>query len=129
MLLFELFAGFGLVVLMFLFTLLCFVLALDGLDTEVAKERGAGVIVAVNMYDDYLNSLEKSPESTEDIYKALFVSEFRKSLATGQSGAQLSAKISLKKNPLDFSSKRQAIQMGFEEGKRLADEIRSRYSE
>ncbi len=105
------------------------ILSMDGIDTAVAQERGANLIVAVDMYDDYLNSLDKPRDSSEAVFRSLFLTQFRQRLETQMAIAQLPTKISLRKGPLDFSGKRQAVQAGYEIGKRLADEIRSKYSE
>jgi NTE family protein len=99
--------------------------SLRGLDVEEASHRGAKVIVAVQMYDDYFQHLKNSRKDNSDaVFRKLYLAQLTKSLNASVKQAQLNGKVALGKGPGDFAAKRAAILAGYKEGTRLAKELR-----
>lgn len=101
--------------------------SLQGLDVAEAIKRGPDLIVAVSMYDDYFALLKKNAgkkEGTEALFRQLYLTQLRNTIAREFKLAQLTSRIQIDKNPNDFTAKRAAILAGYKEGSRLAREIR-----
>ena len=100
--------------------------SLQGLNVEEAVKRGARTIVAVSMYDDYFNSLKGTKNSSSDaVFRRLYLTQMKNSIAKEFKLAQLTGKIILGKPADDFTAKRLAILSGYKEGARLARELRN----
>ncbi|MCB0405333.1 MAG: hypothetical protein KDD51_11155 [Bdellovibrionales bacterium] len=102
------------------------IFSLNGLDVDVAKKQGADIIVAVSMYDDYLNFVETGVKDTsENVFRQIFLTKFKADLQREFGEAHYNASVYLRKPPTDFGAKRAAIQAGYDEGARLARQLRS----
>lgn len=102
--------------------------SLRGLDVEEAIHRGARTIVAVEMYEDYANSIKSAGKGSDAVFRKLYLTQLTKSLTSSYKQAQAVGHVGLKKAPNDFSQKRAAILAGYKEGARLAKELRASYS-
>jgi len=101
--------------------------SLSGLDVDEAFRRGAEVVVAVEMYDDYFKHVQSGRSTnSENLFRKLYLTQLRKDLAKQMKVASVTAKISLGSAPGDFAQKRKAIVAGYKEGVRLAREIRKK---
>lgn len=101
--------------------------SLQGLDVTEATKRGPDLVIAVSMYDDYFAMLKKNTgkkEGTEALFRQLYLTQLRNTIAREFKLAQLTSRIQIDKNPNDFSAKRAAILAGYKEGIRLSKEIR-----
>jgi hypothetical protein len=99
--------------------------SLRGLDVEEAEKRGSHLIVAVDMYDDYLESFKGKKDPQDKVFKKLYVGELKKHIAKELKAATLSSRIVLGKAPNDFGARRAAILAGYKEGTRLVKELQS----
>jgi predicted acylesterase/phospholipase RssA len=97
--------------------------AVSALDVREAVRRGATTIVAVSMYEDYLNSVGSKKD--DELIRRVYAAQMRKSVseALKQAGA-FSGKIVLGKEPTDYAAKRAAIAAGYREGARLIKKLR-----
>jgi predicted acylesterase/phospholipase RssA len=95
--------------------------SLRGLDVEEASRRGARVIIAVDMYGDYLESFKGKKEG--GVFRKIYSTELRKKIAKELKTATFSGKITLGKPPGDFAARRAAILAGYKEGTRLVKEL------
>lgn len=106
-----------------------FIASLRGLDVDEALRRGAQVVVAVEMYDDYLKELGKDlgrgQAGGDKTFRQLYLTQLRSSLKKELALANVSGGIRLGKPPMDLNAKRTAIQAGYNEGKRLARLIKA----
>jgi predicted acylesterase/phospholipase RssA len=99
--------------------------SLQGLDIDEAVRRGAGIVVAVYMYDDYLRMMSKSGKNADALFRKIYQAQLRKGLGLQLARAQIRASIEIFKDPNDFSARRSAILVGYKEAARLVEEIRN----
>ena len=100
--------------------------SLQGLNVEEGVKRGARVIVAVSMYDDYFNAVKASKKGSSDaVFRRLYLTQMKNSLTKELKMAHVTGKIVLGKPPGDFTARRLAIFSGYKEGARLARELRN----
>ena len=102
-----------------------FISSLHGLDVDEARRRGAEIVVAVYMYDDYLRSLASGKKSADALFRKLYRAQLRVNLGAQLRHADIYGGIELFKSPTDFSAKRRALLAGYEEGLRIAKGLRS----
>jgi NTE family protein len=106
-----------------------YIASLRGLDVDEALRRGAQIVVAVEMYDDYLKELGKDLNrgqmGGEKTFRQLYLTQLRTSLKRELELANGSGSGRLGKPPIDLQAKRAAIQAGYNEGKRLARLIKA----
>jgi NTE family protein len=106
-----------------------YIASLRGLDVDEALRRGAQIVVAVEMYDDYLKELGKDLNrgqmGGEKTFRQLYLTQLRTSLKRELELANDSGSVRLGKPPVDLQAKRAAIQAGYNEGKRLARIIKA----
>jgi NTE family protein len=106
-----------------------YIASLRGLDVDEALRRGAEVVVAVEMYDDYLQELGKDLNrgqmGGEKTFRQLYLTQLRTSLKRELELANVSGSVRLGKPPMALQAKRAAIQAGYNEGKRLARLIKA----
>lgn len=98
---------------------------LQGLDVREAVRRGAGVVVAVSMYDDFVQGLSKKPTKGDDeLLRRVYAAQIRKSTQEAIKQSSISATIALQKDAADFSAKRTAILAGYREAARIVKKLR-----
>lgn len=106
-----------------------FIPSLRGIDVDEAIRRGAQVVVAVEMYDDYLKDvgkdLARGQSGGDKTFRQLYVTQLRSSLKKELALANVAGSVRLGKPPIDLAAKRAAIQAGYNEGKRLARLIKA----
>lgn len=103
--------------------------SLSGIDVDEAIRRQATVVVAVQMYDDYFESVKKArKDSSDKLFRKLYLTRLKADLNKQMKQAQVTGKIVLNRPPNDFSQKRAAILAGYKEGVRLGRLIRSALS-
>jgi hypothetical protein len=97
-----------------------------GIDVDEALRRGAKIVVAIEMYDDYLahTRKEKKVEGDKAVRK-LFISRLESGVAAQMSKATVTGRIVLGKEPDNLAAKRAAIVAGYKEGARIARQLRS----
>lgn len=99
--------------------------SLQGLDVEEALRRGATIVIAVEMYEDYLRTLGAGKKNADALFRRLYQGQLRKSLASQRKLAQIKASIVLSKAPNDFAAKRAAILAGYQEGDRIVRALKA----
>ncbi len=100
--------------------------SMQGIDISEAIKRGAKTVIAVNMYPDYFKHLETEKKDTSDnVFRKLYLSQLRKSIATETKDQPFVGVISLNLPVNDFASKRVAIFTGYREGTRLTRLLRA----
>lgn len=101
--------------------------SLTGIDVDEAHRRGADVVIAIEMYDDYFDLVRtgggKKTES-DALFRRLYLTHLRKDLAKQMKGATYQGKIRLGKSPIDYAQKRLAILAGYKEAARIAKYFR-----
>lgn len=98
---------------------------IQSMDVREAVRRGAGVVVAVSMYDDFVQGLSKKPARGDDeLLRRVYAAQIRKSTQEAIRQAAISATISLQKDTTDFSAKRSAILAGYREAARIVKKLR-----
>jgi predicted acylesterase/phospholipase RssA len=101
-------------------------LTAQAIDVEEALRRGAKVVVAVEMYDDYIGLVKKGKKPLKDEpARKLYLTRLQSQLGSQMRTATVTGKIVLKEDPLAFGAKRRAIYLGYREGTRLARQLRS----
>ena len=106
-----------------------YIASLRGIDVDEALRRGARVVVAVEMYDDYFRELGKDLNrgqmGGEKTFRQLYLTQLRSSLKRELELATLSGRVRVGKPPVDLQAKRAAMQAGYNEAKRLARLIKA----
>lgn len=106
------------------------VASLNGLDVKEALKRRETGIVAVDMYEDYLNFLTKHPlDNSGPLFRSLFASQLRENRDAQLALTPIRGKIVLNANPNELDRRREAILAGFREGTRLITELRRHVGE
>lgn len=97
-----------------------------GINVDEALRRGAKIVVAVEMYDDYLVFSRKAKKASGDREaKKLFIGRMESEVAAQMSKATVTGRIVLGKDPDNLAIKRNAIVAGYKEGARIARQLRS----
>jgi hypothetical protein len=100
--------------------------SLQGINVDEAQKRGGGIIVAVEMYGDYVDFLKiGKKDSSNGVFRQLYLASLKKGINKELMKANLQGHIQLLTSPANFSQKRLAIFAGYKEGARLAKAIRS----
>lgn len=101
------------------------VASVEGIDVNLALERGAKIVVAIDMYEDYLRHQDRPAlRSSGDLFRRLYLSKLKKNIRAELAKAQVSGRIVLNKAPNDFSAKREAILAGYQEASRIIRELK-----
>ncbi len=98
--------------------------SLQGIDVNRAIQKGTKIIVAVQMYEDYFDSVKTGGEASDRVFRQLYLTQLRKSLREETRLATVSVGIELKKSPNDFTARRNAILAGYKEGAKVARALR-----
>ena len=99
--------------------------AVKAIDVELALRNEHKTIVAVEMYGDYFDFLEKGKkDSTSGDFRKSHLSSLKNSLNQQLKEAALVGRIELQSSPTNFSQKRLAMLKGYKEGARLAKLIK-----
>jgi len=98
--------------------------SLQGIDVSQAVSKGAPVVVAVQMYDDYFDSVRKGGEANDRAFRQLYLNQLKKSLREETKRATIVVDIQLKREPSDFTARRNAILAGYREGAKIARALR-----
>jgi NTE family protein len=94
--------------------------ALSGVDVEEAHRRGARTILAFAMYDDFLVSLQDyRTKESETLFRNLFAAQLHRSIRTSMKRASAGVHIRLGRPANEFSAKRLAMQLGYQETSKL----------
>lgn len=100
--------------------------SLQGINVDEAKKRGGKIIVAVEMYGDYVDFLKSGKkDSSNGTFRQLYLASLRKGLNKELKEANLEGHVQILASPTNFTQKRLAIFAGYKEGARLAKAIRS----
>lgn len=105
-----------------------------GIDVEEAVRRKADVVVAVSMYDDYINFYSQLGDqgekgSSESVFRRLYLTRLGNNVRKQVGLAQFSSRIVLKRKPTDFAARREAIHAGYTEAARLVRDLRAKLME
>ncbi|MEZ4751790.1 MAG: hypothetical protein R3B54_14515 [Bdellovibrionota bacterium] len=68
-------------------------------------------------------------DTSENVFRQIFLTKFKADLQREFGEAHYTASVYLRKPPTDFGAKRAAIQAGYNEGARLAKQLRSNMME
>ncbi len=98
--------------------------SLQGIDVGRAVQKGAPVVVAVQMYEDYFESVRKGGEANDRAFRQLYLNQLRKSLREEIQRANIVVDVQLNKSPSDFAARRHAILAGYKEGAKIARALR-----
>lgn len=97
-----------------------------GVDVDPVANREDKIIVAVEMYTDYLGSLEKNgPQDRESLFQKLYVENQRAQLREQLDKAHIQGSIALYRSPTQFNSVRQAILKGELDAKKWIAQLKS----
>ncbi len=95
---------------------------ISALDVREAFRRGSQAVVAVSMYDDYLNHVTSKRD--DELIRRVFAGQLRKSIADAFRLTPFTAQIELKRDPTDYSAKRAAHAAGYREASKLIQKLR-----
>jgi predicted acylesterase/phospholipase RssA len=98
--------------------------SVKGLEVQEALRRGATKVIAVAMYEDFVQWVATKPSKDDELVRRLYASRLKKSNQEASKLAHFSSSVVLKKSPLDFSAKRAAILAGYREGTRVIKALR-----
>lgn len=98
--------------------------SLQGMDVSRAMQKGGKNVIAVQMYEDYFESVKKGGEANDRVFRQLYLTQLKKSLKDETKLATVTVDIALKKSPSDFAARRIAILAGYKEGARIAKALR-----
>lgn len=96
-----------------------------GLDIAEASKRGSKLIVAVSMYEDYLQTLgDIRREDAETVFRLAFATQLSKNIKQNMALATIGRNVFFGKSPKDFSMRRQALQAGASEALKIIQQVR-----
>ncbi len=98
--------------------------SLQGINVDQAVQKGAPVVVAVQMYEDYFDSVRKGGEANDRAFRQLYLNQMKKSLRDEIKRANIVVDVQLNKSPSDFTARRNAILAGYKEGAKIARALR-----
>lgn len=98
---------------------------IQAIDIAEAQRRGS-VIVVLNFYDDFFTAIDESQHKlASTAFMKTYAKQLRKDLSEKSKEAALVGKVTVKGDFDNLSFRRQAIVNGYQEGTRLAKEVRA----
>jgi len=99
--------------------------SVQGLEISEARKQGSPIVVSIEMYGDYFDFLKTGKkDTTRGEFRENYLKALKNNLEQELKESDLTGHIELKTSPTNFSQKRLAIILGYQEGARLAKLIR-----